>query len=97
MGFKAECRNANAQKKRTGTAIGNVQLEGPVLGVSHLRFDSSSFAVSNLAFVNVPEPAKISNPNCSYANFSNFSLFCAGTGSGTFTNLTTKHKRQIQK
>jgi len=27
--------------------------------VSHLRFDSSSFAVSNLAFVNVPEPIRI--------------------------------------
>ena len=70
----------------------------PVPEVSHLRFDSSSFAVSNLAFVNVPEPvpAKISNPNRSYANFSNVSLFFAGTGTGTFTNLTTKHKRQIQ-
>jgi len=66
-------------------------------GVSQLRFDSSSFAVSNLALMNVPEPAKTSNPIRSYANFSNFSLFFAGTGSGTFTNLTTKHKRQIQK
>ena len=48
--------------------------------MSPLRFDSSSFTVSNLVFVNVPEPAKISNPNSSYANFSNFSLFFAGTG-----------------
>jgi len=50
-------------------------------------------AFAAFAIVNepVPEPAKISNPNRSYANFSNFSLFFAGTG--TFTNLTTKHKR----